>query len=458
MRKAYYITILALIMIACLQGYNINLQYNNYVLSQLDLIDKILERSIDEELNLRSRRNYKPDKTGEQHFYMKMLPQGAMPPPNTPKENIHNLAAFDIKALKKKGIVNTSSDILMLVQEDNAEKKGNPINLYRLDSLFTKNLGKDYPHAILLLDKKKQVVRTEGKLTDIPSSWEVTKDHCISLVNPRFIRIAIGIPLSQFFIHSIGTLILSLLFVLIGVICIAYQLREIRWRTDLLENRETSVNGIIHDLKAPLNNIIMAISIIKMKITDTDIKELLVTTNNRAKDLVSDIEQILMAASGETKRIILNPEPVKLGELAEKAKTDVEDFYTEKSPQISIVDEMDKRVKIMADKMYITNVFRNLMENAVKYSDPSVNIAVHIQSKEDKAIVSVSDNGWGISKKDQKQIFKQFYRVPHKQNPKGFGIGLALVKYVVEAHKGNVIVESELGKGSTFTFTLPYKS
>lgn len=80
---------------------------------------------------------------------------------------------------------------------------------------------------------------------------------------------------------------------------------------------------------------------------------------------------------------------------------------------------------------------------------------MHIHATADKAVVRVTDNGWGICKKDQKQIFKQFYRVLHKQNPKGFGIGLVLAKYIVEAHHGKITVESELDKGSTFGgFTL----
>lgn len=69
--------------------------------------------------------------------------------------------------------------------------------------------------------------------------------------------------------------------------------------------------------------------------------------------------------------------------------------------------------------------------------------------------VCIADNGWGISKKDQKLIFKQFYRVPHEHGPRGHGIGLALVKYVVESHGGHILVKSEVGKGSKFIFNIP---
>lgn len=78
-----------------------------------------------------------------------------------------------------------------------------------------------------------------------------------------------------------------------------------------------------------------------------------------------------------------------------------------------------------------------------------------IRKNDNQIEVSVSDNGWGISPKDQRLIFRQFYRVQQHSQVKGYGIGLAVVKYVVEAHHGKIHVNSELGKGSCFTFTLP---
>lgn len=105
--------------------------------------------------------------------------------------------------------------------------------------------------------------------------------------------------------------------------------------------------------------------------------------------------------------------------------------------------------------MYLLNVIRNLMENAVKYADKGVIVNVSIKKDSNGLQVCIADNGWGISKKDQKLIFKQFYRVPHEHGPRGHGIGLALVKYVVESHGGHILVKSEVGKGSKFIFNIP---
>lgn len=442
-------------MIACLQGYNIYLQYSNYILQEIEKVNKVLHQSIDEEYNTRIHKKIRPSKDKNHNFKFQVFAPGSQTPRKAERDDSINLQSYNVNELREKGLIESSTDLVSLALQDLESNKGNTLNLQLLDSIFTNNLDESYEHTIFLLDKNKQVIKTGGEKAFLSKTWVVTKDYCVSLANPRFIRVAMNVPVPSFILHSIGTLVLSLLFVLIAAVCVAYQLKEIRWRTDLLENRETSVNGIIHDLKAPLNSIIMANSVIKNSIQDTVVKELLTTANRRAMALAGDIESILMAASSTTKRTILNYDTINLCEVANTVKAEIEDLYTDNSPIITVVDDTEQGTQITADKMYITNVFRNLLENAVKYADAQVNVNVHILQEKDVAKISVSDNGWGIAKRDLKNIFKQFYRVPHKHNPKGFGIGLALVKYVVSMHNGKIQVKSELGKGSTFSLTLP---
>lgn len=141
--------------------------------------------------------------------------------------------------------------------------------------------------------------------------------------------------------------------------------------------------------------------------------------------------------------------------MANIVKTDMDILYKEKQHNIIVVDETQGTAIAYADELYIRNVMRNLVENALKYSDEGVNVRMLIRKNDNQIEVSVSDNGWGISPKDQRLIFRQFYRVQQHSQVKGYGIGLAVVKYVVEAHHGKIHVNSELGKGSCFTFTLP---
>ena len=146
-------------------------------------------------------------------------------------------------------------------------------------------------------------------------------------------------------------------------------------------------------------------------------------------------------------------------ETEEQAITNGAMVYLEKpfSKEKLFHDCRTSKEEIPADRYLIENVLGNLIENAVKYSEAEADIEVSIRSDEHFAIVSVKDNGIGIDRKYQKKIFEQFYRIPGTQHKNGYGIGLALVKYAVRAHGGTIRVESEPGKGSTFTFTLPLK-
>lgn len=452
MKKAYLISIIAIIMIGCLQAYNIYLQYENYAQEAINDITNIAKSSIDEELNLRLRNNYKPDSIGQQHSYFKILKEG-IPIPKS--EHLIDLKGYDVKKMKNQGLITSSQDLIQLAMQDVKEKEGKPVNLATLDTIFTKNLKTKFEHSITLVDKNKRVTQAYGK-KDIPTFWIYTEDFAISLAHPRFIRVVVHISPSQFIIKSIWTLVLSLLFVLMAAICINYQLREIRSRDRLLKNRELSVNSIIHDLKSPINSIITLMGVIKLKITDATTRTLAEQITNKAKQLVYDIETILSTAS-DKRRIILNMENVNVTELTEIAKQDVDIIYKVKPHTITIQDNTQGNDIVKADKMYLLNVIRNLVENAVKYADNGVIVNVSIKRNEKVLQISVADNGWGISKKDKKQIFKQFYRVPHENGPRGHGIGLALVKYVVEAHGGHIIVNSEIGKGSKFIFYIPIK-
>ena len=115
---------------------------------------------------------------------------------------------------------------------------------------------------------------------------------------------------------------------------------------------------------------------------------------------------------------------------------------------------------INADKVHLTNIIFNLIDNAIKYTKDSPLIVVSTKDAGNGIEISVKDNGIGISKDNQRKIFDKFYRVPtgNVHNVKGFGLGLSYVLAVVEKHNGTINVDSELGKGSTFKIVMPYKN
>jgi two-component system phosphate regulon sensor histidine kinase PhoR len=118
----------------------------------------------------------------------------------------------------------------------------------------------------------------------------------------------------------------------------------------------------------------------------------------------------------------------------------------------------DHSFMLEADKLHITSVIYNLLDNALKYSKNNAQIQVNLDLVDHKSIVlTVSDNGMGIAPEYQGKIFDKFFRVPtgDKHNIKGYGLGLSYVAEVIKSHKGSISVDSEPEKGSTFTVTLP---
>lgn len=229
----------------------------------------------------------------------------------------------------------------------------------------------------------------------------------------------------------------------------------IRYKEDLLKNREASIHGTIHDLKAPLASILLTLGYIMNELKEKELIELIASVTEDIKSLANTIKTILITAKAEESKLMINKEKLDIVAIAKHAKKLIDNNYAQKPHVITISDNRLDKEEVFSDRYLLENVIHNLLENAIKYSSKEANINVCINSNEKFTIISVQDQGVGIDKKYQKKIFKQFYRIPATQHKNGYGIGLALVKYAVKAHGGSIRVESELDKGSTFTFTLP---
>lgn len=229
----------------------------------------------------------------------------------------------------------------------------------------------------------------------------------------------------------------------------------IRYKEDLLRNREVSLHETVHDLKAPLASILLKLGFIKDSIKDADLQEMIASSERQIKNLANTIKTILITSKASESKLVINKEQVDIIELTQQAQEQIDINYASKPHAIGIHDHREENTLVYADKYLIENVMHNLMENAVKYSDKEANVEVNIKQNEHFTIISVSDHGVGIDKKYQKKIFEQFYRIPATHHKSGYGIGLSMVKYAVKAHGGTIKVVSEPGKGSTFTFTLP---
>ena len=454
MKKYYYITILALLVVTLLQGYNVSLQYKEYTYKEIDKINSALKVSVDEEYAIRAHQIYNPHKDGKQRVYYKQMSEEDFLKAKPKKEDVIRFDEINIQDLRDRGIAETEAEAMGLLTKDMLTAKGNPINLAKLSQIFKKNLDENFAYTLLILDENKKTIKSHGPTKDI-DSWQASKPIAIGLKPVRFVQAVVDITPSSFITNSIWTLASTILLALIIVFCVGYQMTAIRYKEDLLRNREVSLHGTVHDLKAPLASILLKLGFIKDCIKDADLQEMITSSERQIKNLANTIKTILITSKASESKLVINKEQVDIIELTQQAQEQIDINYACKPHAIGIHDHREENALVYADKYLIENVMHNLMENAVKYSDKEANVEVNIKQDEHFTIISVSDHGVGIDKKYQKKIFEQFYRIPATHHKSGYGIGLAMVKYAVKAHGGTIKVESELGKGSTFTFTLP---
>lgn len=457
MKKYYFITILALFVITLLQGYNISLQYREYIHKETDKVNAALKTAINEEYAIRAHKKEKSNKDGKQRVFYKIMNNEDFKKANPKKEDIIRFDEINIQNLRDQGIADTEAEAMGLLSKDILTAKGNPINLAKLSKIFKKNLYKDFTYTLLILDENKKTIKNYRQTKNF-ENWQSSKSIAIGLKPVRFVQAKVDITPSSFILNSIETLISTVLLALIIVFCVGYQMTAIRYEEDLLRNREVSLHGTVHDLKAPLASVLLKLGFIKDCIKDTELQEMISSSERQIKNLANTIKTILITSKASESKLVIHKESVDIIELAQQAQEQIDINYANKAHTIAVIDHRAQNTSVCADKYLIGNVIHNLMENAVKYSDKEATIEVNINQDERFTIISVTDHGVGIAKKYQKKIFEQFYRIPATHHKSGYGIGLAMVKYAVKAHGGTIKVESELGKGSIFTFTIPLHS
>lgn len=457
MKKYYFITILALFVITLLQGYNISLQYREYIHKETDKVNAALKTAIDEEYAIRAHKKEKSNKDGKQRVFYKIMNNEDFKKANPKKEDIIRFDEINIQNLRDQGIADTEAEAMGLLSKDFLTAKGNPINLAKLSKIFKKNLDKDFTYTLLILDENKKTIKNYRQTKNF-ENWQSSKSIAIGLKPVRFVQAKVDITQSSFILNSIETLISTVLLALIIVFCVGYQMTAIRYKEDLLRNREVSLHGTVHDLKAPLASVLLKLGFIKDCIKDTELQEMISSSERQIKNLANTIKTILITSKASESKLVIHKESVDIIELAQQAQEQIDINYANKAHTIAVIDHRAQNTSVCADKYLIGNVIHNLIENGVKYSEKEAHIEVNINQDERFTIISVTDHGVGIAKKYQKKIFEQFYRIPATHHKSGYGIGLAMVKYAVKAHGGTIKVESELGKGSIFTFTIPLHS
>lgn len=227
----------------------------------------------------------------------------------------------------------------------------------------------------------------------------------------------------------------------------------------LLEKRKADfISLITHDLKSPLTNIIVYSELMKDKDLDEEEKEFIESITRNGKKLLDMVEQYLDLSKMEAGMLKLNTARVDSSNLINEAVKDIQVQADNKA--ITIDTELPpKAVEVVADRERLSRVMTNLLSNAIKYSPNGALIrisAMETTEGTDRFLeIKVSDTGYGIGPKELPHVFERYYRSSDNPGVRGTGLGLAVVKSLVDAHEGRVSVDSKLHEGTTFTVTIP---
>ncbi|WP_251620913.1 sensor histidine kinase [Odoribacter lunatus] len=258
---------------------------------------------------------------------------------------------------------------------------------------------------------------------------------------------------------SILLLLPSLIITLLLVLCFVFCLVVIIRQKKLSAIKNDFINNMTHEFKTPIATISLAAQMLKdgaVQQTPDTIEHIAGIIRDESKRLTFQVEKVLQTALFTETRMKLKLKNVNLNEIIEGLLMKFSLRIQDKGGKL--LGHLDaERDEIFADEVHITNVFSNLLDNAIKYCVKIPEISVYTRNKGDEMIVSVIDNGIGIATKEQKLIFERFYRIStgNLHDVKGFGLGLSYVKKIVEAHGGRIEVDSALDKGSRFDIILP---
>jgi len=262
--------------------------------------------------------------------------------------------------------------------------------------------------------------------------------------------------INKYFLSQLnGLTIPSFLFLTAIIFVVIWVLRSFYWQQSIITRTNDFINNLTHELKTPVFSIGLATKMLQQKVNKENLTylEIIRSQNDRLKE---HIEKVLQLASLDKKRNTLNLTKITFYPYLKRL---CEEFNI-----ISKMEQVDFDYKIKGDEfvlkcdpMHLANAINNLLDNAKKYSIGTPNIKLLAEIINKKLHITVSDNGIGIEKKDQKNIFKKHFRVLRGDlyTVKGYGLGLNYVKKIINLHKGKIELESKINEGTLITIKLP---
>lgn len=339
-----------------------------------------------------------------------------------------------------------------------------------LDSLLKVELGViglpgEHPHAVfnaqgvLIYKPMRTGTGPEDELAATPHRTRLFR-HDLS-GTPYYLHVVLPERSGAVLRGVVPMLILSGIFLLIILGAFIHTVRTILRQKRLSEIRNDLVNNLTHELKTPISTIGLACEALadpSLPRTDEQVKRFTSMIRDENKRLGALVENVLQSA-------VLDDGQMRVKRVELDLHGLVKDVVRSSNMQVSRRNgriELDLGAEIhhvFGDRIHLTNLLYNLIDNAIKYTEQEPRIRIATRSDHQGVTLSVSDNGIGIHASEHRKIFERLYRVPtgNIHNAKGFGLGLSYVRSVVERHGGRIRLDSQPGKGSTFHIFIPFE-
>ncbi|HPG07635.1 MAG TPA: HAMP domain-containing sensor histidine kinase [Saprospiraceae bacterium] len=349
------------------------------------------------------------------------------------------------------------------------------LDAYIENALHDAGIGIEYRYGVfekaknsfIILDGRHVFPETDAQMSQAPpdeslynSKYEVNLFASELVKNPPGM-LKIFFPLrSRFVWRNIYPFVMaSVFFTSLILLCFSYTVYVIFRQKKISEIKTDFINNMTHEFKTPIATISLA--------TDSILSPMILSNNDKVKRFIgvikqenarmlSQVEKVLQMAQIDKKNMELKLSSVNLHDIVRDAVDHINLQVEKRGGMVSSVLEANDPI-VEGDVTHISNMIHNLLDNANKYTVDTPEITVSTANHKNGVIVTVRDNGIGLSKEARKHVFEKFYRVPtgNLHDIKGFGLGLSYVKAMMNAHNGDVEVKSELGKGSSFTLYFP---
>lgn len=226
------------------------------------------------------------------------------------------------------------------------------------------------------------------------------------------------------------------------------------------EMKTDFISTTAHQLRTPLSGINWALESVLMDPDNTlkdSQKKRLKRAHKKSKELIKMVKGLLMSSSLEKGKLGFHYEKFDLIGMTKQIIEDEKKQAEEVGVELYFRELQKDKMQVKADKERIKWVIRNLVENAIRYTDEEGSVKVNMEIKQGMAQTAVEDNGMGIAEEDKEHIFERFYRSERaiQKHNEGNGLGLYIVKRIIEQHEGEIWFSSQKGQGTTFFFTLP---